>query len=72
MRTFQAMNTSTPEPCPVCKTQKPGEVVLIGLAGTLEGNIMKARQFHLTCLELTYIVEKGLVYQIVPTHPERP
>lgn len=65
MRTFKTMNTIAKHVCPVCKTQKAGEVVLIGIVGTEKDGIMESEQFHLACLELLYDKEKGFVYQIL-------
>jgi hypothetical protein len=38
--------------CPICKTSDDKPVVLIGIVGTEEDNIMEARQYHLDCLAL--------------------
>lgn len=62
MRTFKEMNKSTGDTCPICGTQKDGEVVLIGIQGTEQDRIIEAKQFHLECIELRYI----------PTHNGHP
>lgn len=38
--------------CPICGTSEDKPVVLIGVNGTEDGNIMEARQYHLDCIEL--------------------
>lgn len=60
------MNRSTPAVCPICLTQKEGEVVLIGIVGTQEDNLIEAAQFHLECINLLYDKDHSLVYQILP------
>ena len=66
MRVFKEMNKTGGAVCPVCKTANNGEVVLIGIEGTEVGHNIKAKQFHLNCLNLIFIPEKGLIYQITP------
>ena len=51
MRTFEKGNWSSPETlCPICKTQDKGEVVLVPIAGTEDGNNMEAIQVHTKCI----------------------
>jgi hypothetical protein len=38
--------------CPICKTNKNKECILIGITGTLEGHTMQANPYHLDCVEL--------------------
>ena len=38
--------------CPVCLTSKDAPVVLVGIPGTEDGNIMKAEQVHSECYVL--------------------
>jgi hypothetical protein len=40
--------------CPICGKSDDMPVVLVGIAGTQEGHIMEAEQFHLACIDLTY------------------
>lgn len=63
MKTFKQMNKSGKDVCPICKTQDDGEVVLIGVIGTEEGNIIEVKQFHLKCIDLIYDKTVGILYQ---------
>jgi hypothetical protein len=54
MRVFKHRNKSGNDSCPICKTNKDGETVLIAIDGTQKGNIAQAMQFHLACLELQW------------------
>ncbi len=65
MRVFKKPNLSGRWKCPICKTNKESEVVLIPVAGTQEGNNMEAEQFHLSCIDLLYSKEIGVIYQKV-------
>ena len=66
MMTFKEFNRSIKtDVCPVCKTQDEGEVVLLGIVGTQEGNNMQAKQFHLKCLDLMYDKDVKIIYQRV-------
>ena len=53
MRVFDHPNMTGGFTCPICGTGEDKPVVLVGLAGTEEGDIMEARQYHLDCIELT-------------------
>lgn len=44
--------------CPVCKTKADKPVVLIGIPGTEDGNIMRAEQVHLECHELVLRMQR--------------
>ena len=52
MRTFEKPNLSNNWKCPICGTNDEKEIVLIGVDGTREGNLMEGHQYHLECLEL--------------------
>ena len=65
MRVFKKMNTSTKEPCPICKTIENKPVVLIAKQGTQKGRNAEAIQVHVDCLELWYIEENNLIYQAI-------
>ena len=52
MRTFGEPNVDGGWKCPICGTNEKKEVVLIGIDGTEEGNTLRAKQFHIDCLEL--------------------
>ena len=44
--------------CPICHTGKDAPVVLVGIPGTEDGNIMRAEQVHSKCYEeLNQIIE---------------
>jgi hypothetical protein len=49
--------------CPVCKTDKKGEVVLLPIRGKQKGNNCQAIQVHLSCLELWIDLENKWIYQ---------
>ncbi len=63
MRTFKQGNWSGNEICPICKTKKQGEVILIPIAGTKDGNKIKAIQTHTDCLQkqLMYYPENKIM-----------
>lgn len=63
MRIFKEPNLSRSWKCPICRTRKSEEVVLIRIEETHSGQITKAEQFHVKCLELTWDKECGLIYQ---------
>ena len=69
MRIFKKGNWSCGAKCPICSTNKEGEVTLVGLEGTEDGYNVQALQVHIECLELTF--KKGIedtrdiIYQIV-------
>jgi hypothetical protein len=52
MRTFEHFNSSFGDKCPVCKTAKDTETVLVPIPGTDNGNICEARQVHKKCYDL--------------------
>lgn len=58
MKVFDHPNIENGWKCPICGTNEDKEIVLIGIAGTEEGNIQEAEQFHLDCLELQYYKSK--------------
>ena len=53
------------EDCPVCGLRHKGDAVLIGIDGTVEGNNIQAKLFHLDCLELRYYEDNNLIAQKV-------
>ena len=60
MRVFDHPNTETGWKCPICGTDEDKQIVLIGIAGTEDGNIQEAEQFHLDCLELQYYKQQPM------------
>lgn len=58
MRTFEHFNASTGAVCPVCKTAKDTETVLVPIPGTEDDGIMEARQIHKKCYDL--VIEMGI------------
>jgi hypothetical protein len=54
MKVFKGYNDIGDDVCPICGKNTQKETVLIPIAGTEEGNIMKAMQVHLDCIDLTY------------------
>jgi len=52
MRTFEHFNSINGAVCPVCKTSKDTETVLVPIQGTEDGNLVKAKQVHKKCYDL--------------------
>ena len=53
MRVFESFNQSPDgEPCPVCKTKKDCETVLVPVSGTEIDGIVEAKQVHKKCYDL--------------------
>lgn len=51
MRTFENGNWENGDECPLCNTKEDGEVVLVPINGTIEGNIAEATQVHTKCMQ---------------------
>ena len=61
MRIFKKGNwENTKNVCPICKTQKEGEVTLLAISGTQEGHNVQAKQVHVDCLDLWYDHREGI------------
>lgn len=52
MKVFKHPNLSNNWHCPICKTKKDKEVVLVGIQGTENGYNIEATQYHLDCIDL--------------------
>lgn len=52
MRTFEGFNDSNGVVCPVCKTSKNVETVLVPITGTEDDGVMQAKQVHKKCFDL--------------------
>lgn len=65
MRVFPRPNKKYGWRCPICNTDEDGEVVLIRIAGTEDGNNAEAEQVHLDCLDLVWDRENGIIFQIL-------
>jgi len=63
MRIFKEPNLSNNWKCPICRTNKKEEVILIGIIGTEEDSIMQAEQFHLNCIDLSFDNKLNIIYQ---------
>jgi hypothetical protein len=63
MKIFKNRNLSGNDTCPICKTSKNGETVLIAIEGTQKGNIAQGMQFHLECLNLQWNKQHNIIYQ---------
>ncbi len=63
MRTFKQGNWSGDDNCLICGTQKQGEVILVPITGTKEGNKIQAKQVHTDCLQerLMYYPEHNII-----------
>jgi len=62
VKVFKQGNWGDTKVCPICKTAEEGEVVLVGIDGTEEENIVQAKQVHLKCLKLSFSEEHGFIY----------
>ena len=52
MRPFKNFNSSNGDTCPVCKTNKNCETVLIPIPGTEKDGLVEAKQVHKKCYDL--------------------
>lgn len=60
MRAFEKPNLSNDWKCPICGTNEEKEIILIGVYETRKGNIIRAEQYHLHCIELeSFEMEDG-------------
>jgi hypothetical protein len=69
MRIWDHPNTSDGWVCPICGTADDKPVTLVGIDGTEKGNIMRAEQFHVDCIDLTTVnfkdcPGKSMVYMV--------
>jgi hypothetical protein len=65
MKTFKHRNMSGIDSCPICKSNKDGETVLIAIEGTQKGRNAQAIQIHLECLDLHWNKQHNVIYQIL-------
>ena len=63
MRIFKEGNWGKDSKCPICGTQKEGDVTLIGIDGTQEGNNIQAIRVHVDCLEPLYYPDHSMIVQ---------
>jgi hypothetical protein len=61
MRAFDKPNLEGGWKCPICGKSDETPVVLIGIAGTEDEDIMEAEQFHLDCINLRYYKDENLI-----------
>lgn len=59
MRTFPHFNPACESTCPVCGTAEDKETVLIPILGSEEGNLCRAEQFHVQCIEANWRYYEG-------------
>jgi len=59
MRVFERFNSSHGETCPVCKTAKACETVLVPIPGTEHDGIVEAKQVHKRCFDLLEFMHGG-------------
>jgi hypothetical protein len=52
VRVFERFNSSNGVTCPICKTSKNTETVLVPIPGTEDGNIVECKQVHKKCYDL--------------------
>lgn len=54
--------------CPICKTASDMPVVLVGVLGSGNSEVIEAKQYHLACLDLVETERTGIVFllQAVP------
>ena len=67
MREFEHPNMDNFQ-CPICHTSKDAPVVLVGIPGTEDGNIMQAEQVHSECYKL-YCKMRDVNIEIEPFNP---
>jgi hypothetical protein len=65
MRVFDHPNLTDGWTCPICGKADDKPVVLIVIAGTQDGNIAEAEQFHLECLEPEYVKSHKIIIQVL-------
>lgn len=69
MKIFKEANLSGDWKCPICKTNKQKEVVLIPIHASNEDGISEAKQVHFDCICLSYYEETptryGMIAQIL-------
>lgn len=58
MAFFDGMNKSGGAVCPICKTQDDGQILLVPIPGTEEGNKAQSHQIHRDC---AYLIGKAYV-----------
>ena len=49
MRQFEHPNTSEGWLCPICRTAYDAPIVLMGIPGTEDGNVIECKQVHTFC-----------------------
>lgn len=59
MRTFEHFNGAFGNVCPVCKTAKDCETVLVPIPGTEDSGICEAKQVHKKCYDLLIEMTEG-------------
>jgi len=52
MRVFKEFNGNNGCVCPVCRTAKNTETILVPVSGTERDGVMEARQVHKKCYDL--------------------
>ena len=63
MRAFKKPNLSNGWKCPICNKNDEKEVVLLGIDGTRNDNIMEAQQVHLDCLNPVIYQSQRIIAQ---------
>lgn len=51
MKTFKQGSWDNGLKCPLCNTDNEGEVVLVPINETIEGNLAEAKQIHSKCIQ---------------------
>lgn len=65
MKVFKEPNVDDNWICPICKTNDNKEVVMVGIDGTREGFNIQAEIIHLSCIELIYYKDKGILAMVL-------
>lgn len=63
MKIFEHSNYSHGHKCIICNTTEDKPVVLVGIVGTQENNVIEAEQIHVDCIELLIDKSYNLIYQ---------
>ena len=64
MRVFEKFNNENGEICPICKTSKEIETILVPIEGTESNNNIQAIQVHTDCIQssISYNKDRDSIY----------
>lgn len=70
MRTFEKGNWTDGVVCPICNTGTAGEVILVGIADTQDGNNIRAIQVHLECIGKHIMYYPNITAFVIQQHKD--